>query len=71
MLVRAAAREERLLRVLVELALHQALERRNRLELHRCALHARGLLDLREGLRQEALNTTRDHDLLVALEQLF
>src|SRR3954471_23370825 len=67
-----ALHEERLLRVLIELAGHQALERRDRLlEVHVLALDAGKLLGNREWLGHEALDSPRapDHE-LVLLRQL-
>ena len=68
----AALHEERLLRVLVELARDKSLERGNGLlELHILALDARELLGHRERLRHEALNSARAaHDELVLFREL-
>src|SRR5215213_5297373 len=59
----ATAHEERLLGMLVELTLRQALERRySLLELLVLPFHARELLRDGERLRHEALNTARASD---------
>src|SRR5262245_19133983 len=70
--VDAAGHEERLLRQVVELARHEALERHDRLhELHVLADDARELLRHRERLRHEALHAARTrHHLLVLFRQL-
>src|SRR5436305_1533205 len=70
--VGAARHEECLLRILVEFAGDQPLERRDRLlELDVLALDARELLRDREGLRHEALKPPRTtHNFLVILGQL-
>src|SRR5687768_9990452 len=70
--VRAAAHEERLLGILIELALREPLERRDRLlELHVLPFHARELLGHGKWLGHEALDAAcTTHHPLVVLGQL-